>query len=74
MKVNIDELALYFKARIAKLTAQFQDEGAVIFEAPDRRGIGDGGGYGDIYRDERPDFLKEVNDGWKPLFPDERTR
>lgn len=71
VKARIDWVRVYLMQQAAKLQKQLQDEGLVIFDAPERRAIDDGGGYGDIDRDERPDFLKDINEGWEPLFPDE---
>lgn len=38
----------------------------IRFDAPDSL-IDDGGGYGDISRDERPEFVKRDEAGWRRI-------
>lgn len=54
------------QARINALVARWRKDGiadmpSVINVPSDDGGIDDGGGYGDPFRDERPDFLKATD-------------
>ncbi len=56
-------LARAITKRMQRLAQRFDDEGMVIFPAHDKRGIDDGGEYGDVFADTRPDWMKD--EGWE---------
>ena len=58
-------------AYIKRLLAQWAEEGAgeapgVVVSRGQARAIDDGY-YGAEPQDDRPDFVKEANEGWEPL-------
>lgn len=42
-----------------------------VYQTHEAGGIDDGGAYGDVGRDERPEMVRADSEGWQPLPPNE---